>query len=359
MSGTRVWIALGVEDHSTDDRGTKEESSTGNDETDGPVWDEGVDVDDTLVTTVGEVVVTGGHVEELSGVVHLDETGVETLGGGVEFLAVVDVLVTVLELRVWQATGLSEVGEVFAGFDVTEQQFVWVGRDPIVGDWFRVGEVFHLHDVGTVGSGGTFSCISCWVGVTSGPLEVDVVTLSEEQELWCEFVFGGWIGLDDVSTFSGDVQVVDTGGAWDSSWTRQDTEHVGTILEGTTELGGIDGEFDWVSILGDGWVLFDWRVWLVLGVICKSGDWVVELFWVGFRVGAGVGGGDVVTDTKDTLAFSGADTIRVWIFWVGQDTEWPGDVNSGFETGQSISKMVVTSEWSDCTFWFVFVPGWP
>jgi len=104
--------------------------------------------------------------------------------------------------------------------------------------------------------------------------------LSDVEESWDVIVLGSGVGLDDVSTLSLDVEVVDTGGVGNSSGAGNDVEHVSSVLEGTSELGGIDGELDGVSILADHGVFLNRRVWLVLGVVSESSLRVVELLIV-------------------------------------------------------------------------------
>jgi len=236
------------------------------------------------VSSVGEVVVTGSHVVESSSGVHEKESSVEVLVSSVQLVAVVNVVISVGKSRGWEATSLSEIGEPLSERLVSEHQLVWVGSDPSVGDWHGIRQSLHLHDVGTISSVATLTSVTSGVGVTSSPLKVDVISLGDVEELRSKLVLGGGVSLDDVTTLSSNVKVVDTAGVSNSRGAGDDVEHVGTILEGTSELGGIDGKLDSVAVLGDVRIFLEGRVRLVLGVISESSDWVGILFSVGLRV---------------------------------------------------------------------------
>jgi len=98
----------------------------------------------------------------------------------------------------------------------------------------------NLDDVRTVSLVGSFSSITSRVSITSGPLEVDIVSYSNIQLLWGKVVFGGRISLHDISSLSSDVQVPNScTGRNRSSRSALDVEDIRTILEGSSELGGV------------------------------------------------------------------------------------------------------------------------
>jgi len=123
--------------------------------------------------------------------------------------------------------------------------------------------VDHLDDVGSIGLSGTFTSISGRVLVTSCPLEVDVVTESDVEILWNEVVFGGGVGLDNVSSLSLDVEIVNSGNTGNSMRSLSHDPSMRSVLEGSSELRGIRSHFE----LGGG-----------VGVRVVSADkWVLEL----------------------------------------------------------------------------------
>jgi hypothetical protein len=180
-----------------------------------------------------------------------------------------------------------------------------VGSQPGIGSWERGLELLDLDNVVSISSIGTLPSISCRVGITSSPLEVDVISRSNSEIIGGKVVLGGGEGLDDVSSLSSDVKVEDSVGVQNSRWSRSDVEHVRSILEGSSELGGIDGQgHHGLSInkgglrgrsSGDSWVLGDGGVVTVHGVIDESSIGSVS-------VGSQISGGDVVSDSEDTVA---------------------------------------------------------
>jgi len=160
------------------------------------------------LSSVGKVVVSGVHVVEGSGGVHSDQTSIKVWGSSIELHAVLLVLlnssgvVVVLgeELGHGEASSLSDHGKVQSEFGGIEQ---WgVGLQPFSGGGHRCFEVDDLNHVGSISSVSSFSGISSRVGVTSGPLEVDVISDSAFEDVGHEVVFGGGVSLDNVSSLS-------------------------------------------------------------------------------------------------------------------------------------------------------------
>jgi len=86
-----VWVRLGI-DHSSSKTSRDDEETSSNGHDDGsPGWEEWVDVHDSSLSSVGEVVVSGAHVVERSSLVHSDETSVKVSAGSVELHAVLQV----------------------------------------------------------------------------------------------------------------------------------------------------------------------------------------------------------------------------------------------------------------------------
>jgi hypothetical protein len=184
-----------------------------------------------------------------------------------------------------------------------------------------VGSAGDLNDVGSIGSGSSFSGISLRVLVTTNPLEVNVVILVDFEVSGDKVVLGGGVGLDDVSSLSSDIQVVDSSLVWDGIGSLLDEEDVRSILEGSAKLSGIHGESDGLSVLLDN------------GVFENRGFLTVE-----FRIGESslervvkIGGGDVVSHSKHAsigIGINGRDGPVV-----------AGGVSDG---GSCISEMVLS-----------------
>jgi len=202
-------------------------------------------------------VVSGGHVREVSSQVELDQTGIEVGLSSVQLHAVLDVLFFLVlvaavlgqELFVGEAIGLSQHSH--SQTEGLGLEHGGVLLDPVIGSGLGVGHVGGLDDVGSVGLVGTFSGITSGVGVATGPLEVDVISNSCIQDGGGEVVLGGGISLDDVSSLSSNVDVEDTSRARHLSGSGSNVVDVRSVLEGSSELGGIQ------SNLVDGVILRD------------------------------------------------------------------------------------------------------
>jgi len=293
-----VWVVLGVEHHDGNSGGSSEQSSSSNDNTESPVWQQGKDGNGSLLVTVGEVVVSGGHEVEGSSLVHSDNSSIEISVSSVQFSAISDIIVLVSsDLRSWEAVSLVEMGHSESQFWGFEQNFLWVVKNPLVSDWVRGPWVWDLDTVSSVSSVSSFSSISGWVGVASGPLEVDVISNSGIQVLWDKVVFSGWVGLDDVSSLSSNIQVEDSGQSGNSIGSLGDSEDVRSVFEGSSELGGIlsKGEFKKGIFVDDG-VLLNWGgISIELGVN-ESRSWVRHIIESVFS------GGNVVSNSESTAA---------------------------------------------------------
>jgi len=220
VGNSRVWVRLGIEHGSSNGSSTDEEDRSDDNNGNSPCWQKWGDEEGSLLISVGEVVVSGVHVVEVSSAVHLDSSSVEVWAGSVELHAVENILVDVVgsgkEFSLVEASLLSQLSEVDSSVRISEQDGSTVGSDPSIRGWFGGGLGDHLNKVRSVSSVGSFSGISCWVGVASSPLEVNVISNSGVQPLGNKVVFGGWVGLDDVSSLSSDVQVEHSSNGADS-----------------------------------------------------------------------------------------------------------------------------------------------
>jgi len=208
-------VRLGIEHGSSNSSSTDEEDRSNDHHGNSPCWQKWGNEEGSLLISVCEAVVSGVHVIVISSCVHLDGTSIEVWAGSIKLVAIEDIIIDVvgsgLELSHVEASLLSQLSKVNSGIGISEQDGSSVGSDPSISGWFggRLGN--HLDKVSSVSSVGSFSGISCWVGVASSPLEVDIISNSGVQPLWNKVVFSGWVGLDDVSSLSSDVQVENTG----------------------------------------------------------------------------------------------------------------------------------------------------
>jgi len=270
-------VRLGVQHESGNSSSEDESSSSDKDQGQSPGGQQGNDRELSLLSSVGEVVVSGVHVVESSGGVHLDQTSIEVGSSSVQLHAVslvlVDgsdvVVVGSQELSHGQASSLSEHSHVLSQFRRLEQGSI--GVDPIGSGGSRGGEVSDLDHVGSISLIGSFSGVSSGVGVATGPLEVDVISNSALEMVGDEVVLRGGVSLNDVSSLSSDVEVENSVGGGDSSGSGSDVEHVRSILEGSSELRSIDGEGH-VGTRGiESGVLSDWGSKSVGGPVNESG----------------------------------------------------------------------------------------
>lgn len=198
VGNSRVWVGLGVEHQSSNSSGKDEERGSSGDDTDGPLGQQGDDVDDSLLISVGEVVVSGGHVSEGSGLVHLENSSVEVLAGSVELSAVSNILfsisfvvsVLVKEILKEDTVLLIEESESQSGLLGLNENLALVSGNPVIRNGSGSMGVFHLNEVRSIGLVSSFSGVSSRVGVTSGPLEVDVISDSGVEVLRDKVVLG-------------------------------------------------------------------------------------------------------------------------------------------------------------------------
>jgi len=299
-----VRVVLGVEHHDSNSGSSSEESSSSNDDTESPAWQQGLNRDGSLLISVGEVVVSGGHEVEGSSSVHSNNSSVEVSISSVQLSAISGVLISVgsssSDGRSGHAVGLVEVGHSESQGFRFEQDLSWVLADPFVGNGVRGPWIGDLDTVRSVSSVSSFSGISGGIGITSSPLEVDVISDSGVQVGWDKVVFGGGVGLDDVSSLSSNVQVEDSGKSWDSLGSLGDFEDVRSVLEGSSELSGILGKGEFgssYSFIDDG-IFHNNGLFIVVGPVDESTDGVGHLIESVFS------SGDVISDSENAVASS-------------------------------------------------------
>jgi hypothetical protein len=135
-------------------------------------------------------------------------------------------------------------------------------------------------------------------------LEVDVVSLSSSEVGRNEIVFSGRICLHDVSSLSSHVEVEDSLKWRDSSWTRMNSKDVRSVLEGSSELRGINGKSEVDSVGKNGGILFDGSIGIVHLPVNEVGVGSVG-------VGSSVSGRDVVSHSQDTVAVVSLDARKI------------------------------------------------
>jgi len=276
-------VRLGVEHQESGGTSNSEEDSSNNDYSDGPGRQQSVNVDNSLLISVREVVVSSAHVVEGSGEIHLEASSIEVLGSSVQQSAVSDIFVGLssglglLELSLSLASSLVKVLHSESDFGILEEDLLLVRLSPLFGGRDGSPGVLDLSNVGSIGLRGSFSGVSSWVLVASSPLEVNVISDSDVKILRNEVVFGGGVGLDDVSSLSSDVQVVQSRSSGNLAGSLGDNEGVRSILEGSSKLSGINGHLNFVRHSGSGVSLVEDRVFLddgrfsVVGPVDKLG----------------------------------------------------------------------------------------
>jgi len=200
---------------------SKNKASSTNDHNDNGPSGQGVgNNQSSLLRSVGEVVVAGGHVVKGRGGVHADHSKIEVGFSSVHLHAVLHILfhavlvVSVLggQFLIGQANWgilllLVQIGSSFAHLDIREH--VGVAVQPVRGSGMVAAGAFGLDDVAAIGLISAFSSVTSGVLVATGPLEVDVVRSVDGQLVRDEVIFSGRVGLDDVAALALDIQVVD------------------------------------------------------------------------------------------------------------------------------------------------------
>lgn len=304
------------------------------------------------MSSVGEVVVSGGHVVESSGGRHFQNTAIEVWcwstveEGAISWIGFFIVVGGGFKgffsnnAKGWIIDWLADSGES-EGLFVTKEGWTGAGDGEESGffrtrtHWEIGGEsvVFEHHDVRSISSGSSFTSISSRVEVTASPLEVDHVSLSDGQVVRDEIVFSGRVSLDNVSSLSSDVQVVESVAR--DTISRVDVEDMGSVLEGSAELRGINGQSNVGTILQeDIWVSVDRGV----KVRVRNVDGVVS---VAFEFSSR----DIVSDSENTVAVVSINAVFV-------SSSRKGPVESVGETSNSVSKMVVSVERRRNTSWW-------
>jgi len=329
-----VGVRLGIDHGSSKTSRSQEESGSNAHNDGGPNGEERSNEHESLLSSVGEVVVSGAHVVEVSSHVHSDESTIKVRAGGVELHAVrgislnsiLVVVVLLLQVSKGETVGLSEHAHPLSEALRLEERSVL--GNPVIACGHRGVEVGNLHHVASVSLIGSFTSISCGVGVASGPLEVDVVSRSSSEVGRSKVVLSGGVSFHDVSSLSSNVKVEDSLKRGDSRGSGSDVEDKRSVLEGSSELGSVDGERDVESILSNVWVILERRV---VGI----GSPVNESSVGSIGVGSSISSGNVVSHSEDTVAVVriNARLVRA----CGQ-----GPVVVGVESISGVSEVVVS-----------------
>jgi len=144
-----------------------------------------------------------------------------------------------------------------------------------------------LHEIRSIGTEGALAGVArltvttataVIVGVGASPLDVDEVGGLDMDTIRGEIILDAWIRLDDVTTLATHIQVVDLGATGSDGGTRADVETVGTILEGSAKLVGVDREIQALQVGSDidGRILFDWARVTIVGRIDVPGIVVIR-----------------------------------------------------------------------------------
>jgi len=125
-------VRLGVEHQESGSTSNSEEDSSNNDYGNGPGWQQSINVDNSLLISVREVVVSGVHVVESSSEIHLEDSSIERLSSSVQLSAVSNVFLSIgvvfglFELSLSLASSLIEVLHSESDSGVLEEDLLLV-----------------------------------------------------------------------------------------------------------------------------------------------------------------------------------------------------------------------------------------
>jgi len=208
-------VRLGIKHGTSNSSGSNKEDSSGNNNSNSPVREEGDNVDDSLLISVSERVISGGHVVISSSSVHLEDTSVKIVSGGVELSTVSNILFSIAlivsvggkDLISSKAVLLVKSGKSDSSGGVFDEDLLRVLADPSISDGESIVGVDDLDVVRSIGLILSFSGISSWVSIATSPLEVDIISDSSVKVLRDKVVLNSGVSLDNVTSLSSDVQV--------------------------------------------------------------------------------------------------------------------------------------------------------
>jgi len=327
-------VGLGIQHSSSKRSRTDENDGSDDNNNSSPNWQQWVDGNLSLLCSVGEVVVSAAHVEEISSLIHSEKTSIKVSWGSVELHAVgrilVDVVLIVIvllcQVSISEASSLAEHAHPLSKLRALEKSCV--GAHPAIGGRHGIVEARKLNHVGSVSASLSLSSVSCRVGVASSPLEVNVISLSSVEERRSKVVFGGRVGLHDVSSLAPYIQVEDSLKSRHSTRTRSDVEDVRPVLEGSSELSGVESQSHVLSVLRNGGIISNGGVGSVGGPVNKARVWSVS-------IGSQIEGGDVVSQSKNTVAIvvPNARDLR---------SRGKSPVVAGLESIDGVAEMVIS-----------------
>jgi len=305
-------VRLGIEHGSSETSRSQEESSSNTNDNSSPDRKKSADHNLSLLSSVGEVVVSGAHEVEGSGLVHSNETSIEVLRSSVKLHAIawisVDgilvIVVLLLQIGKREAIGLSKHAHPLSEFLGLKERGVI--HDPSISSGHGGIKVRDLDHIASISPLSSFSCISSWVSITTSPLEVDVISGSSNKESWYKVVFGGWVGLDDVSSLSTNVQVENSLKGRNSRRSGSDVEHVRSVLEGSSELRSIKSQRNVESILRNIRILLNRGV---RSVVCPINESSIRSVSVGT---SDIVGGNIVSESHHAIAIVGSNAGLVF-----------------------------------------------
>jgi len=174
----------------------------------------------------------------------------------------------------------------------------------------------------------SFSSISSRICVASSPLEVNVVSNTDEQSFRNKVVLSGRVGLNNVSSLSSDVDVEDSLKERNSSRSWSDVENVRSVLEGSSELSGVESHGHVQIILSKSGILSDRRVSFIHGPIDKARIGSVS-------VSAQILGGDIVSESEHAVAVVVRNAALL-------SSEREGPVEASLESINAVTQVVVS-----------------
>ena len=217
----------------------------------------GLNKDGCLLRPVGEIVVARGSVNVVSG---LEQ---EELVSGCS-----------ISVKVWGCSVEIRIGsEACSGSCIgTDQRKVLEHGILLDGQRIICVEVGELEKVVSVASGLSLAIVSLRIVVGTDPLEMDEVSLIDDEVCWEKVVFESGEDLDNVSSLPADIYVINVL-ARVLRRRRLNGEHVGTVLESPACLRGVVGERETCSgSYVDHWVVLV----IVSGSVHEDGAVSVE-----------------------------------------------------------------------------------
>jgi len=174
---------------------------------------------------------------------------------------------------------------------------------------------------------------------------VNVISSTSNKECGNKVVFRGRVSLDDVSSLSSNIQVEYSLKRRDSSRSRSNVEHVRSVLEGSSELRGVEGKRNVKSILSDVGILGNRGVGTIVGPVNESRIGSVSVS------SSNIVGRNVVSKSQYAIAVVGSNTF---LLTLGGESP----IETSLESVNAVTQMVVSGPYGWNTSGSSNTPGW-